>query len=171
MSRPAIFIAASVTVALTALAAASAQSSALPTPKVEEVMVKTSLLTLNDANLTGNYDVLYAKMAKPFRDRFSAETLKRAFQSFAGHHIDAIAGMAIVPTDKPAIDDKGALLLRGYFDTAPSRLSYELDYAVSEGEWKLIAIDVKVRAIASNASAADLVAHAAADLAGAEGRR
>ncbi|MBJ7402870.1 MAG: hypothetical protein JHD07_06040 [Bradyrhizobium sp.] len=143
-----------------------AQSPALPTPKVEEVMVKVALLTLNDANLTGNYDVLHAKMARPFRERFSAATLKQAFATFAGHHIDAVAGMPIVSTEGPRIGDNGALLLRGHFDTTPSRLSYALDYAMSEGEWKLITIDVKVRSLQTNASATDLVARAAADLAG-----
>lgn len=142
-----------------------AQSPALPTPKVEEVMVKVALLTLNDANLTGNYSVLHAKMARPFRERFSAATLKQAFATFAGHHIDAIAGMPIISTEAPRIGDNGALLLRGHFETAPSQLSYALDYAVSEGEWKLIAIDVKVRSLQTNAGAADLVARAAADMA------
>ncbi|TPQ29841.1 hypothetical protein C2U70_27930 [Bradyrhizobium guangdongense] len=151
--------------------AASAQSPALPTPKVEEVMVKVALLTLNDANLTGNYNVLYAKMAKPFRERFSADTLKQAFKSFAGRHIDTIAGMPTIPTEDPAIDSDGSLLLRGYFDTTPSRLSYELDYAMSEGEWKLITIDVKVRATSSSASATDLVARATADVTRMQGRK
>ncbi|WP_141935674.1 hypothetical protein [Bradyrhizobium sp. UNPA324] len=129
-------------------------------------MVKVALLSLNDANLTGNYDVLYAKMARPFRERFSAATLKQAFATFAGHHIDAIAGMPIVTTEEPRIGENGALLLRGHFDTAPSRLSYALDYAMSEGEWKLITIDVKIRSLQTNATATDLVARAAADLAG-----
>lgn len=148
--------------------AAWAQSPALPTPKVEEVMVKTSLLTLNDGNLTGNYNVLYAKMATPFRERFSSDALKQAFKSFAGHHIDAIAAMPIVSTSEPRIDEQGTLMLRGYFDTTPSRLTYELDFSVSESEWKLIAIDVKVRSVTSSASATDLVAHTAADIGGAE---
>ncbi|MDA9423308.1 hypothetical protein XH97_14430 [Bradyrhizobium sp. CCBAU 53380] len=148
-----------------------AESPAVPTPKVEEVMVKVALLTLNDANLTGNYNVLYAKMARPFRERFSDATLKQAFASFAGHHIDAIAGMPIVTTEQPRIDDNGALLLRGHFDTTPSRLSYALDYAMSEGEWKLITIDVKIRSLQTNASATDLVARAAADLAGRGGQK
>ena len=143
------------------------QSAMLPTPKVEEVMVKTTLLTLNDANLTGNYDVLFAKMAKPFRDRFTADVLKEAFKSFAGHHIDAIAAMPIVASGKPEIGRRGELVLRGYFDTTPSRLSYQLDFAVSEGEWKPVAIDVKVKGpSASDAGAVDLLARAAADLAG-----
>lgn len=169
MTRRAILLS---TAAATALSfAAWAQSPALPTPKVEEVMVKVALLTLNDANLTGNYNVLYAKMAEPFRERFSADTLKQAFRDFAGHHIDAVAGMPIITTEPPRIDDNGALLLRGYFDTTPSRLSYELDYAMSEGEWKLITIDVKVRSVQINANATDLIARAAADLAGGGARK
>ncbi len=146
---------------------ALAQSPSLPTPFVEEVLVKTSLLTLNDANLTGNFDVLYAKMGKPFRDRFGADALKQAFKGFAGRHIDAIAAMPIVQTSPPRLGGNGGLMLRGYFDTTPSRLLYELDFAPSEGEWKLIAIDVKVRSQAvSEAGATELVAHAAADMPG-----
>ena len=125
-------------------------------------MVKTSLLTLNDANLTGNYDVLHAKMAKPFRDRFGAEVLKRGFKSFAGHHIDVIASKPIISTSEPEIKWNGALLLRGYFDTTPSRLTYELEFAVSEGEWKLITLDVKVEGGATEATAG-LLPHATAD--------
>lgn len=40
--------------------------------------------------------------------------------------------------------EKKALVLRGYFATKPSRVSYELYYLVSEGEWKSALIDVKV---------------------------
>ena len=144
--------------------AAVAQSPPLPTPFVEEVMVKTSLLTFNDANLTGNYAVMYAKMAKPFRDRFTADTLKQAFKVFAGKHVDTIAAKPIIPTSPAKFASNGSLMLRGYFDTTPSRLSYELDFAVSEGELKLVAIDVKVRdPSTSDAGGADLLTHAASD--------
>ncbi|QWG18384.1 hypothetical protein KMZ68_00295 [Bradyrhizobium sediminis] len=144
--------------------AAVAQSLPLPTPLVEEVMVKTSLLTFNDANLTGNYAVMYAKMAKPFRDKFTADTLKQAFKVFAGKHIDIIAAKPIVPTSAAKFGGNGWLMLRGYFDTSPSRLNYELDFAVSEGEWKLIAIDVKVREQStSDAGGIGLLTHAASD--------
>ena len=143
---------------------AIAQSQPLPTPLVEEVMVKTTLLTLNDANLTGNYDVMHAKMATAFREKFGSNTLEQAFKAFAGRHIDVIAATPLVTTEEARIDDNGALMLRGYFDTTPSRLNYALDYAISEGEWKLVAIDVKVKeSSTSYAGAANLLAHAAAD--------
>jgi opacity protein-like surface antigen len=149
---------------MAAPATAVAQSLPLPTPVVEEVMVKTSLLTLNDANLTGNYAVMYAKMAKPFRDKFTADTLKQAFKAFAGKHVDIIAAKPIVPTSAAKFGSNGWLMLRGYFDTAPSRLNYELDFAVSEGEWKLIAIDVKVRdQSTSDAGGLGLLTHATTD--------
>lgn len=142
---------------------APAEEQMLPTPLIEEVMVKTSLLTLNDANITGNYDVMHAKMAKVFRDRFGADTLKQAFKDFAGKHIDTIAARPIVATSEAQIDAEGALMLRGNFDTTPSRLTYELDYAISEGEWKLITIDVKVKgASASYAGGAGLLANTVA---------
>ena len=103
------------TIAIAALAAgmamqrsAAAQSlptpMALPTLMVEEVLVKTSLLTLNDANLTGNYTVMHAKMAKVFRDRFTVENLKQGFKVFAGQHMDLIAAKPIVPSSEAKID-------------------------------------------------------------------
>lgn len=133
-------------------------------------MVKTTLLTLNDANITGNYDVLFAKMAKPFRDKLTSDALKQGFKSFAGRHIDAIAAMPIVATSEARIGSNGALMLRGYFDTSPSRLSYQLDFMISEGEWKAVALDVKVKnQSSSDAGQGELLARAAADASGAAG--
>lgn len=147
---------------------AAAQSSPMPSPLVEEVMVKTTLLSLNDANITGNYDVLFAKMAKPFRDKLTADALKQGFKSFAGRHIDVIAAMPIVASSKPEIGSRGELMLRGHFDTTPSRLTYQLDYFISEGEWKPVVIDVKVRnQSSSDAGSTELLARAAADISGA----
>lgn len=145
---------------------ALAQSPSLPTALDEEVIVKASLLTLNDADLTGNYDVMHARMAKQFREKFNADTLKQAFKAFAGKHIDIIAAQPIVPVSEARINANGALMLRGYFDTTPSRLSYELDYAISEGEWKLIAIDVRVKGetSVSDVGSVGLLTHAAANL-------
>lgn len=47
---------------------ASAQNT-VPSDLVQEKLIKTYLVTFNDANLTGNYTVLHAKLSKPFRDR------------------------------------------------------------------------------------------------------
>lgn len=132
--------------ALLLVVPAQAQNT-LPSPLQQEILIKTALLTLNDANLTGNYTVLHAKLSKPFRDQFSPDKLKQVFKSFADQKADwgLIAAKPPVVTTPTAIDGRGALVLRGYFDTAPSRLTYELDFVPSEGEWKPIMLNVRAR--------------------------
>ncbi len=129
------------------LVAGSALAQGLPNPTMQEILVKTSLLTFNDANVTGNYTVLHAKLSKPFRDQASPEKLKQAFKAFADQRIDfdLIAAKPIVPTSEAQINNNGVLMLRGYFDTTPSRVTYELDFLLSEGEWKLADINVRVK--------------------------
>jgi len=142
-------VAALVGAALLALPAwgAARVENKVPSAAVQEVLIKTYLLTLNDANITGNYTVLHAKLAKPFREQFSAERLKKIFKSFSDKKIDygIIATKPAIASSESKIDNRGALILRGYFDTKPSRVSYELDFVPSEGEWKPIKLNVHVK--------------------------
>ena len=118
-----------------------------PGPVALEALVKSTLLSFNDANVTGNYTVFHAKLAPPFREQFSPERLKAAFQSFSQQNIDfdIIAALKPILTEEPRIDGRGALLVRGHFETSPNRVTFTLDYLQSEGDWKLINIHVKVR--------------------------
>ena len=119
----------------------------MPPPNFQEALIKTSLLTFNDANLTGNYTVLLAKAAKPFREQFTPDRLKETFKSFAENKIDlsAIAVLSPVASSESKIDQRGALLLRGYFDTKPNRTYYILDFLPSEGAWKPIRLNVELK--------------------------
>jgi hypothetical protein len=119
----------------------------VPSAVSQEILIKASLLTLNDANVTGNYDVLHAKLAKPFREQFSPERLKQSFKPFVDQKIDweVIVAKSPIATKEAQIDDRGALLLRGYFDVSPTRVIYDLDFLPSEGEWKPIKLNVNVK--------------------------
>jgi len=119
----------------------------VPNALAQEILIKTSLLTLNDANVTGNYAVLYAKLAKPFRDQFSPDRLKQSFRPFADRKIDweIVAARPPIATREAQIDERGALLLRGYFDAGSSYVVYELDFVPSEQEWKPIKLNVNVK--------------------------
>ena len=118
-----------------------------PVPELQEVLIKASLMSFNDANVTGNYAVLHAKLSKPFRDQFTPEKLKQTFKPFVDAHIDfdVVVAKPPVATDEVRIDDDGRLMLRGYFDTQPSRVHYDLAFVMSEGEWKLIRLNVNVK--------------------------
>ena len=119
----------------------------IPSALQQEIMIKAALLTLNDANVTGNYTVLHAKLGKPFRDQITPDKLKLAFKGFADQKVDwdLIAAKAPVAISEAKIDNRGALILRGYFDTKPSRVNYELDFMISEREWKPVMLNVKLK--------------------------
>lgn len=129
---------------LLAAGAASAQNK-VPGERGLEALVKSTLLSWNDANLTRNYTVFHAKLSKPFREQFPPERLARTFKQFADKEIDIDVIAAMKPTYEPApvVDEEGKLVVKGYFPTEPLRVAFELDYIPAEGEWKLIRINVK----------------------------
>ena len=128
--------------------ATPASAQKVPEPFAQEILIKGILMSLNDANITGNYAVFHARLAKPFRDEFSAERLAEVFKAFRDQKIN----FAIIATKQPVASepprvDSGVLKLYGYFDTAPSRLSYLLEFIGSEGEWKASRVEVHLKPI------------------------
>jgi hypothetical protein len=122
-----------------------AQSS-LPAARPLEALVKSSLMSFNDANLTGNYEVFHARLSKPFRQLFSPRDLRKAFKEFADKSIDLdiVAALTPVYAEPPAVDEKGKLLLKGYFATEPTRVNFDMEFIPSDGEWRLLRIHVHV---------------------------
>jgi hypothetical protein len=127
--------------------AVPANAQKAPEPAMQEVLIKTTLLTFNDANVTQNYSVLHSKLSKQFRDQFSPERLKEVFKPFVEQKIDIdlIAAKPPIPAKAAEIDDRGVLSLTGHFDTKPSHVFYDLGYVMSDGEWKPIKINVNVK--------------------------
>ena len=132
--------------ALTLMASLAQAQNKVPSERALEALVKATLLTFNDANVTGNYEVFHAKLAKPFREQFSVERLARRFEEFNKNHIDFDIVAALKPAYDPAptVDDDGRLLVKGHFPTEPRQVYFDLKFIPSDGEWKLIGINVKI---------------------------
>ena len=132
-------------VALLLFALPAMAQNKVPPDRALEALVKATLLTFNDANVTGNYDVFHAKASKPFRDQFTPEKLKATFGEFSKKNIDfdIIGAMTPVYVPKAVVDGDGKLIVKGYFPTEPSRLSFELEFIPSDAQWKMIRIYVK----------------------------
>jgi hypothetical protein len=124
----------------------------VPSVQNQEILIKTALLSLNDADLTDNYMVLHAKLSKPFREQFNPDQLKNGFKALVEQKADwgMIVAMPPVATSEAAIDEHGWLLLRGYFDTKPNRVNYDLAFIPSEGQWKPIKLSVDLKAPKAN---------------------
>ncbi len=130
---------------LLAAATAGAQTK-VPAERPLEALVKSTLLSFNDANLTGNYSVFHAKLSKPFRQQYTVEKLKETFKEFNAKSIDIDIVAAMKPTygPAPAVNGDGKLIVKGFFPTDPTRVNFELGFIPSDGEWKLLSLNVKL---------------------------
>ena len=137
--------------AIAALAAAGISSPPvlaldMPSPFVQEVLVKSILVTLNDAVAADNFTVFHAKISKPFRDQFPPEKLREVFKDLIDKHavFDAVVAKPIVPDADAKIDGDGVLRLKGHFETTPKQVKYQLGFIPSDGLWKLSAVTIDI---------------------------
>lgn len=132
--------------ALAALAPAKAHALDMPSPYVQEVLVKSILVSLNDAVAADNFTVFHAKISKPFRDQFPPEKLRNVFKDLIEKHavFDAVVASPVVSDEEAKIDEQGVLRLKGHFDTTPKKVKYQLGFIPSDGAWKLSGVTIDI---------------------------
>jgi hypothetical protein len=118
----------------------------MPGPSAQEVLVKSILVTLNDAVASDNFAILHAKISKPFRDQFPPEKLRAVFKNLVEKHavFDAVVAEKMIADEAAKIDEKGVLKLKGRFQTSPKQVKYELGFIESEGAWKLSGVQIDI---------------------------
>lgn len=147
-----------VTIALlAAFPQGDARAQRIPSDYDLEMLVKATLATLNDANLTGNYSVLHARSSRQVREQLTPQTFSDAFKAFRDQQIDIAPVLTLRPTfrEKPAIGEESRLVLKGHFDTSAQRgrfvavrydrVAFDIDFIQSEGTWKMIKVNVDVK--------------------------
>ena len=125
---------------------APALAQGMPSPFVQEVLVKSILLTISDAVAADNFTVLHAKISKPFRDQFPPEKLQAVFKDLVDKHavFDAVVARPIIADEEAKIDEKGVLRLKGHFETTPKQVKYQLGFFPSDGTWKLSGVTIDI---------------------------
>lgn len=127
------------------LAATSAKAGpVLPDPDKIVLLIRTSLLTVNDAVQTGNFTVLRDKAAPSFRDGTTSASLAKSLESLAQQRIDLSAVAIIAPqlTDLPLLDAERRLKLKGYFTGQPVGIAFDLTFEAVHGNWRLFALNI-----------------------------
>ena len=117
-------------------------------PDAEKIvlLLRTTLVTLNDAIQTGNFTVLRDVGAPSFRDANSAARLSQSFSDLASRGVDLSAVTVIAPqlTEPPALEQpKGMLRLKGYFPGNPVQINFEVLYQSVDGHWRLFGLSVQ----------------------------
>ena len=137
-------------VALLILAAVSLQPAhavQFPSDDEQDVLIRTTLMTFNDANMTGNYAVLLAKSSRQFQTQITTEKLASAFEPFRANELffESAVDAHRASSEKPVIDQEGALVLSGMIKTDDMQVKYKLRFVQNGKAWKLLGINVDAK--------------------------
>jgi hypothetical protein len=107
-------------------------------------LIRSTLLTLNDANHSGNYTVLRDLAAPDFQARNTAADLGQIFSDLRRRNFDLYGAALLAPqlTAVPALDQSGMLQLTGYIPTRPLQINFDLIFQVVGAQWKLFGISI-----------------------------
>jgi hypothetical protein len=111
-------------------------------------LIRSTLLTLNDANRSGNYTVLRDLAAPGFQAENSAADLAIIFSDLRRRNIDLFAVAILAPqlASPPALDAQGMMRLSGSFPTQPLQIKFDLLFQNVSAQWRLFGISVQTPA-------------------------
>ncbi len=105
------------------------------------ILVKSTLIALDQANKTGNYTVLRDLGSSGFR----ANTATKLGQIFSNQSQLDLSGVIVIDpqlTTLPQIESNGMMRIAGYFPSAPSQINFEMLFAPENGEWHIFGLGV-----------------------------
>lgn len=117
---------------------------ALPDPYKLNMMIRSAIIALNQANKTGNYTVLQDLGAPSFRASNNSARLAQIFADLRQRNRDLSPILFFTPklARQPHINRNGILRLVGYFPTAPERVNFDLYFQMTRGDWRIFGIGV-----------------------------
>ena len=130
--------------AIIMIAIAPVHAASVPSDDEQEILIRTTLMTFNDANTTGNYSVLHAKASREVQAQLSVEQLFEAFKPFRTNRLffEEIVYEDYDSYEDAKFDADGALVLAGVFKTDNIKVTYRLKFLKNDTIWKWSGINV-----------------------------
>ncbi|MFC3173990.1 hypothetical protein ACFOD9_07000 [Novosphingobium bradum] len=123
--------------------AASAQSG--PDSATLLILIRSALETLNGANATNNYSVLYALGSPTFQKANSPQALSQNFAPFRQNGISLYPALVLGPRLKQnPIFDGSRIRLIGVIPSNPSNITFDIQYERVDNSWKISILTVGV---------------------------
>ena len=109
------------------------------------ILIRSSLLALDQANKTGNYTVL-RDLGSPGFQTNTAARLAEIFASQRKDNVDLSGVAALEPqlTLLPQIESNGMMHMMGFFPSVPTQVNFELIYAPVQRQWRLFGLSVSM---------------------------
>ena len=109
------------------------------------ILIRSTLLALDQANKTGNYTVLRDLGAPGFQSNTAAR-LGEIFAKLRNDNLD-LSGVAVIDPQLnllPQIEANGLMHMAGFFPSVPSQVNFDLTFAPVSGQWRLFGISVSI---------------------------
>lgn len=135
----------------------AAQSAAATLdPYKLSMLIRTTLIALSQANLTGNYTVLRDLGSPAFQSTNSAARLTEAFTDLRQRRLDFSPILFFDPklVREPSLDEAGRLRLRGFIETQPERINFDMLFENIGGDWRLFGLAVQMQPAEAETAAA-----------------
>jgi hypothetical protein len=118
---------------------AEARAPAVPHPNQLMILIRSTLLAANHANLTGNYTVLRELGTPDFQQTNNSARLAEIFRDLRNKNIDLspIAVLDAKLVRQPSINSNGQLRLSGFFPSRPEQVNFDLAFIMMGGRWRL----------------------------------
>ena len=108
------------------------------------ILIRSTLIAIDQADKTGNYTVLRDLGAPGFQAANSAARLGDIFANLRRDKTDLSGVAALEPqlTLLPQIEANGLMHMTGFFPSVPAEVKFELLYAPVDGQWRLYGVSV-----------------------------
>ena len=106
------------------------------------ILVRSTLVALDQANKTGNYTVLRDLASPGFASANNPARLAEIFANLRHDRID-LSGVLVLEPQLNAVPDitpQGMMHIAGFFPSAPVQINFEMLFAPVDGQWKLFGI-------------------------------
>ncbi len=119
-------------------------ASEIPDGPVLSMLIRRTLLTLNNANISGNYTVMRDLAAPGFQAANNAARLAEIFAALRNQNIDMAPIMYFDPklVREPQITPNGLLRVSGFIPTQPQQINFDMLFQQIAGKWLLFGIAV-----------------------------
>ena len=140
-------------IAVSVLPAGAQAEAAQAAPKPAQIdrngviiLVRGTILALDQANKTGNYTVLRDLGAPGFQQANTAARLGEIFAKQRADKLDLSGVAAIDPQLSllPQIEANGLMRMAGFFPSVPQQVNFEFLFAPVDGQWRLFGLSVNL---------------------------
>jgi hypothetical protein len=108
------------------------------------MMIKTTVIAVNQANGTGNYSVLRDMSTPSFQRANNLSRLSELFASLRQRDLDLSPVVFLEPklSGRPVLNENGFLRLTGLFSSAPEQVHFDLVFVQLDRRWLLDGVSI-----------------------------